>query len=239
MNLVQYPLLIVWTILCVLFAFPLFHLCRFLTGWELDRVARMFIWFYGRVWMEFLRPFGRVRKKGLQKKLVPSPCVFVANHLSFFDVYCMGTLPTTNFSIVVRAWPFKMWFYAPFMRAAKYLDSESLDQEEFMAQCRTVIDRGGSILFFPEGHRSSDGKLGRFYSGAFKVAIDNDVPVVPLAISGTDKLLPRGHWLMHPAKVIVEGLSPVYPHQFAHDDVPHLAMRKHVKQAIAAARKSS
>jgi 1-acyl-sn-glycerol-3-phosphate acyltransferase len=235
MNLIQYPLLVAWTVLSIVLAFPMFHAWRLLSGWDMDRTARMFIWFYGRTWMEIIRPFAPVQKKGLSRDSVPSPCIFVANHLSFFDVYCMGTLPYTNFAIVVRSWPFKMLFYAPFMRAANYLNSEALNPDAFTEECRKILQRGGSILFFPEGHRSRDGRLGRFYSGAFTVATQCNVPVVPLAISGTDKLLPRGSWTMRPARICVEGLGPIYPAQFMQDDLPHVAMRKHVKERIARA----
>ena len=53
----------------------------------------------------------------------------------------------------------------------------------------------------PEAHRSRNGKLGRFYSGAFKVAVETGVPVVPLCITGTDEMLPPGRWWLRPARV--------------------------------------
>lgn len=231
-NLYGYAVTIAWTLGFTVLAWPFLLAWKLCSGWPADRVTRLFIWLYGWGWVALMRPFANLRKTGLRRNEVPVPCVFVANHLSFFDVYCMAVLPVSNFAIVVRSWPFRIPFYRPFMHLAKYINSEQADPENLARECRQVLERGGSILCFPEGHRSRDGRLGRFYSGAFKIACDNNVPVVPLAIRGTDKLLPAGDWLLKPADMEVHGLGAVYPGDFADHPLPHLAMRKHVKGLI-------
>lgn len=237
-NLFGYGVTVVWTLGFTVFSWPLLLLWKLCSGWPAHRVTRLFIWLYGRGWILLIRPVAGLRVSGLQRREVPTPCVFVANHLSFFDVYCMGALPVFDFSIVVRNWPFKIFFYAPFMRLAEYLNSEASDPEILARQCRRVLEQGGCILCFPEGHRSRNGRLGRFYSGAFKIAVDNDVPVVPLALRGTDKLLTAGSWRLKPARMEMQGLGAVYPAEFADRPLPHVAMRKHVKALMAAALES-
>lgn len=234
-NLYGYFVMLVWTLVFTLLAWPFVLLWKLCSGWSMSRVTRLFIWLYGRGWIVLVRPFARLRVAGLQRQDVPVPCVFVANHLSFFDVYCMGALPISNFSIVVRSWPFKILFYAPFMHLAGYINSEQADPENMARECSLILEQGGSILCFPEGHRSRNGQLGRFYSGAFKIAVDNNVPVVPLAIRGTDKLLPAGSWLLKPAGMEMHGLGAIYPAEFASHPLPHVAMRKHVKALMVAA----
>ena len=66
------------------------------------------------------------------------------------------------------------------MRLAGYLDVESLSWEEMPGRRPARLRRRGLLLFFPEGHRSRDGRLQRFHSGAFKLAVETGVPVVPL-----------------------------------------------------------
>ena len=88
------------------------------------------------------------------------------------------------------------------------------------------------MLFFPEAHRSRNGKLGRFYSGAFKVSVETGVPIVPLCITGTDEMLPPGKWWLKPAKVCLKALPPVDPSGFP-DPSGHMDMRKFVKSVIA------
>jgi 1-acyl-sn-glycerol-3-phosphate acyltransferase len=76
--------------------------------------------------------------------------------------------------------------------------------------------------------------LQRFRSGAFKASVDLGVPVLPLCISGTDALLPRGAVLMRPAKVRLQALSPIHSGAF-HGELAHLAMCKRAKADIAQA----
>ncbi|KAL6541096.1 hypothetical protein OROMI_024979 [Orobanche minor] len=61
-----------------------------------------------------------------------------------------------------------------------------------LKQCITLIKKGASIFFFPEGTRSKDGKLGPFKKGAFSVAAKTGVPVVPITLIGTGEIMPAG-----------------------------------------------
>jgi 1-acyl-sn-glycerol-3-phosphate acyltransferase len=234
-NLFGYGVMFAWTLGFTLLSWPFLMLWKLCSGWSMPRVTRFFIWLYGRGWIFLMRPVASLQVSGLRRDEVPVPCVFVANHLSFFDVYCMGALPVSNFSIVVRSWPFRIPFYAPFMHLAEYLNSEQADPELLARQCSRILQQQGCILCFPEGHRSRDGRLGRFYSGAFKIAVDNQVPVVPLVIRHTDQLLPAGSWSLKPARMELRGLKAVYPDHFADHPLPHVAMRKHVKALMVEA----
>lgn len=234
-NLYGYGIMTVWTLVFTLLSWPFLLLWKLAGGWSVARVTRLFIWLYGRGWLALMRPLARLRLSGLRPEDVPVPCVLVANHLSFFDVYCMGALPVFDFSIMVRSWPFRIPFYAPFMHLAGYVNSEQTDAELLAEQCARIFAQQGCLLCFPEGHRSRDGRLGRFYSGAFKIAVDNQVPVVPLVLRHTDRLLPAGSWLLRPARMQLRGLGPVHPQRFAHEALPHVALRKHVKALMTAA----
>ncbi len=117
------------------------------------------------------------------------------------------------------------------MRLARYLDVEADGFDVSAEQAQAITAAGGSILFFPEGHRSRDGELQRFYSGAFLLALKLDLPLVPLCITGTDTLLPPGTFRMRPAKVRMQALPPVNPADFSGDDA-HILMRKQVKKMM-------
>jgi 1-acyl-sn-glycerol-3-phosphate acyltransferase len=108
---------------------------------------------------------------------------------------------------------------------------ERLSWEETFRASQKLLSEGGVLLLFPEAHRSRDGRIGRFYSGAFKISIETKVPVVPLCISGTDVLLPPGRWYLKPARVKLKALAPVYPSAFANEN-GHIEMRKYVKSII-------
>lgn len=234
MNLWCYSLLLFWTLFGVL-VFPFaFGLCLLFLRWSADRVVRWFIWIYGRGWMLLMSPFVRFCREQLELVEPGKPYLLVVNHLSFFDTYCMAMLPVYDITFAVRSWPFRMFWYSGFMRLARYLDVEGSSWEETLSNSNSAFAAGGTVLFFPEGHRSRDGQLQRFYSGGFKVAIESGVPVLPLCIDGTDKLLPPGRKWLQPCRIKLRALEPVETADFATED-GHIRLRKLVKERMASA----
>ncbi|WP_291317506.1 lysophospholipid acyltransferase family protein [Desulfuromonas sp.] len=231
MNLTVYPLLVLWTLLGFVIFLPLLALFKVFAGWETGRIVRLCIWIYGRGWLVIMAPFVRFSRQGFEGGGIRTPAVLVVNHLSFFDTYCMGLLPFSDVTFAVRAWPFKMLWYTLFMRLAGYLNVERAGWEGVGADAREVFARSGFLLFFPEGHRSRDGELQRFYTGAFRLAVEEGVPVVPLCLSGTGELLPPGRLWLQPARVRLKALAPVDPAGFEGPAGPS-AMRKAVKAAM-------
>jgi 1-acyl-sn-glycerol-3-phosphate acyltransferase len=233
MNIWVPALMIVETVVAVALAPLLLVVWRLATRWPLGKIARHFIWMYGRVWLWLVSPFVRLRVVGAEpQKLVP-PSIYVANHLSFFDIFVLSALPVFDVVICLRSWPFRLAWYAPFMRMGEYVDVERLPWEQIVDKMGRIFAQGRSVLLFPQGHRSRDGRLGRFYSGAFKLAIQFDVPIVPLCISGTGRVLPPGrHWLA-PADVRLECLTPIAPASFQ-TELGHIELCKRVKEVMGA-----
>ncbi len=232
MNLWGYPLLILWTLFGILI-FPLiFVLGRLFLRWPADRLTRWFIWLYGHGWFLLMSPFVRFDRSQMELIDVGKPYVFVVNHFSFFDTFCMALLPVHDIIFAVRSWPFRMFWYGSFMRLARYLDVEVDRWEDILDSCKRAFSVNGSVLFFPEGHRSRDGQLQRFYSGGFKVAIAAGVPIIPLCINGTDSLLPPGRKWMHPCRIRLKVLEPIDTRNFSAED-GHVQLRKLVKSRMA------
>jgi len=231
MNLTVYPFLILWTLSSIAMFPAAFLVWKAGTRWTAERIVRHFIWIYGRGWIAILSPFVRFGRKGLEAVKPLQPVILVVNHLSFFDTYCMALLPFHNVAFAIRSWPFRMYCYTPFMRLANYLNVEGLKWETASRLAREILERGGNTLFFPEGHRSRDGSLGRFYSGAFLLAMETGRPIVPMVISGTDTLLPPNRWWLKPARILLEALPPVDPKFFSGSGA-HIDLKKAVKEAI-------
>ncbi len=232
MNLIVYPMIFVWTGIIILVSPFLMLVIIISPFWRLDRFIRLFVWIYGRGWMAILSPFVRFKREGFTKTYPRPPCIMVINHQSFFDTYCMALFPFSDVTFAIRSWPFKLFWYAPFMRMARYLDVETLGWQATSEIGGKMLARQSSLLFFPEGHRSRDGNLGRFYSGAFKVAVDTGAKVVPVCISGTGDLLPPGRWWLAPTVIKLKALPPIDPNNFS-GPMAHSQMRKHVKKKIA------
>ncbi|WP_147821946.1 lysophospholipid acyltransferase family protein [Salidesulfovibrio onnuriiensis] len=234
-NIVMYAGTISLTLCCVLISVP-FYCCLRLTGkYTRTTAVRRMIWLYGRAWVSIANLLMEVDKP--KTGSVDAPCVMVLNHASFFDSYCIGFQPQWNFSFAVRNWPFKIPLYGPFMRTAQYVATEDADMETVLEQSTRVIREGGIMVFYPEGTRSKNGELGRFYSGAFLTAIKANVPVVPVCLSGTGKMLKRGGWLVRPHPLRMRILPPVHPDAYRNRPDGHMAMRKDVKKQMAEALK--
>lgn len=209
LNLTFYPLMILW-ILAGIVASPFCLLIwKLVTRWDFGRIMRHLISIHGYGLIVIVAPFVRFRSEGLEA--IERPCILVVNHLSFFDSYFMAALPFHDIIFAVGAWPFKMYWYTLFMRLADYLDVEQGDWDEVIRTCTNSFAQRGTVLFFPEGHRSRSGKLQPFYSGAFRLAIETGVPIVPLCITGTGTMLPPGKFLLHPAQVRLRALPALDP----------------------------
>jgi 1-acyl-sn-glycerol-3-phosphate acyltransferase len=241
MNLYAYPMIACFTVLGICLLPFLFGLWKIFSSLDNARIMRRFVWYYGKVWVAVMSPFVSFRRVDLKENISEPPYVMVINHLSFFDFYCMGLLPVSDVAAAVRSWPFKMPWYGPFMRLAGYLDVEALGPDGSLSAGAETISKGGSVLYFPEGHRSRDGRPQRFFSGAFKLSVETGAKIMPLCLTGTDVLLPPGRWWMSPARVTLRALPAVDPGDF---DGPfaHIKLRKHTKalmeKAITAMRES-
>jgi 1-acyl-sn-glycerol-3-phosphate acyltransferase len=91
-----------------------------------------------------------------------------------------------------------------------------------------------SIMIFPEGTRSKTGELREFKSGAFRLAIEHQVPVLPLAVYGTRDALRKHDWRLGYARAEVRVLDPISTDGLTMDDMP--ALRTQVRDIISAAR---
>jgi 1-acyl-sn-glycerol-3-phosphate acyltransferase len=95
-----------------------------------------------------------------------------------------------------------------------------------MAKCDEVLRAGSPIMMFPEGTRSTSAAMRPFTTGAFELAIRNDVPVQPLVIRGTADALPKRGFVLqgrHPISITV--LDPILPAEFAGQDAEALTER--------------
>jgi len=230
LNLTFYPLMALWTVAGILVSPFCLIIWKAVTGWDIGRIVRHLINIHGYGLVVIVSPFVRFQGEGFAS--IKRPCIMAVNHLSFFDSYYISTLPFHDITFAVGAWPFKMYWYTLFMRLARYLDVETDDWSEVIRTCTETFSKQGTVIFFPEGHRSRDGKLQPFYSGAFRLAQETGVPIVPLCITGTDGMLPPGHFFLYPSKVRLKALGPVNPADYP--GVKGLArMRRDVRQRIA------
>ncbi|TIH15945.1 1-acyl-sn-glycerol-3-phosphate acyltransferase [Marinifilum sp. JC120] len=227
-----YLSVILWTLIGVIIS-PLFYLffTRILK-WKKPETLRKMIWYYGWTSSKLMSLF--VDIKWPKQRKLPPQCIIVTNHESFFDPYLVSFQPQRNICMAVRNWPFKIPFYGFYMRLAGYINVETDNLDAIIKQAESAKNDGATLMFFPEGTRSKDGRLNRFHSGPFHIAMQTGLPVVPLCMNGTHSMLPRGHMLIRPAKVRGKILPPIYPEQFENMHNAHIELRRAVKKTMVA-----
>jgi 1-acyl-sn-glycerol-3-phosphate acyltransferase len=143
--------------------------------------------------------------------------VFLANHQSLFDIPAvLATVPQqvrfaakrTLFRIPIFGWALYAGGFIPVDRGVG-----SKAQDTFAA-ARTWLVRGVSVLFFPEGTRSTDGRVAAFQRGGFLLALKENILIVPVGIAGTIGIQRRGSFAIHPREVTVSYGKPIDPAEF-------------------------
>lgn len=231
MNFWVYLMLILWTLLGALLCFPMMILFCAILCWSPRRVMRWFVWIYGWVCIQIFRVFVQFENHSVRYDNVSAPGIVVTNHCSFFDTYFLPFVLIPDTCLCLRKWPFKMFWYTLFMRVAGYIDIESSVWGDIKRIALREFNNDNVLMIFPEGHRSRDGDLGRFHSGAFKLAVELDVPVFPFCIDGTHEMLPPSRWWLKPSVVRYRLLEPVFPHQFIGPQ-RHIQMRALVRRKM-------
>ena len=121
--------------------------------------------------------------------------VITSNHQSQYDIYVLYGWLGVDFKWVMKKELEKVPVlgFACKVLGHIYIDrSDSKSAVETIKAAKTKIVNGTSVLFFPEGTRSKDGKIQPFKKGAFKFAMDLGIPILPVTINGTRKVLPKG-----------------------------------------------
>jgi 1-acyl-sn-glycerol-3-phosphate acyltransferase len=217
---------------CVVLFFPALVLYA-LTFWDpRRRILHAYTSLWGAHYLAWA-PFAGVELEGRERGLAAGPCVYVSNHQSMVDILAafatrlpyLWVSKVENFFVPFLGW--NMWLsgYVPLRRG------NLASIRKMLRRCEVRIRQGASLFVFPEGTRSPDGELKSFYRGAFWVAARYRVPIVPVVIEGTARVLPKRSFRIVPQKVIVRVLSPVHPGDFSWND---RKLRDHVHELMKA-----
>mgnify|MGYP002520728757 FL=1 len=130
------------------------------------------------------------------------PSVIVANHQSHIDLICLMAL-TPKVVFFTNDWVWKNPIYGYVLRKADCFPVHD-GIEENMDRIRSLVARGYSLVIFPEGTRTLDGKVGRFHKGAFYVASELGLDITPVFIHGAYDVLPKTDFMLREGSVQVE-----------------------------------
>jgi len=224
-------------VVCVVLWFPVLAVVRLLTA-PFDRGR----YITGRIFrkigpaMATLNPLWHFRYSGAVPKNPRRPFVVVSNHESFTDILLISHLPwemkwlskAELFRIPIMGW--MMWLVGD-IPVKRGVGPSAI---EAMARGRKALENRVSVMIFPEGTRSRTSELLPFKDGAFRLAIEAGVPILPLAVSGTRTALPKHDWHFGRSVAEVHVLEPVETAGLTLADVP--ALKARVRDMIVGAR---
>ena len=161
---------------------------------------------------------------------------FMVNHVNIFDpfiLYCAipqlvrGWELESHFKIPAYGWLMKRFGNVPVPDVRR-----PSDLKRMWRLTQDAIDRGTSLIIFPEAKRTRDGHLNEFQDGGFRVAQQLGVPVVPVSLVGSFQHHRTGHWMLWPGTITVHLHDTIDTKGLKKEDVP--ALRDRVQQIISA-----
>ena len=175
-----------------------------------------------------------VRVSGLEHLQPGRSYVFAANHQSIYDIPIVFTSIPFQLRIVAKESlgriPFMGWHLR---RAGHLLVDRRNPGADIVQKMRRLVGESSSLIVFPEGTRSVDGRLGRFKKGSFLVAIDAGLPVVPVSISGSRHVMKKGQLTVRRGEVELTIHPPLPTADVKREEV--MAFAGHVRQTVARA----
>lgn len=182
----------------------------------LRRAVHYFSCWWGYHYMQ-INPFWRITYEGKANIDSRKTYVLAANHQSLADILLIYGL-YKPFKWVSKDEILKVPFIGWNTSLNQYVTLNRSDLKsikEMLKTCREWLNRGASVMIFPEGTRSPDGNLLSFRDGAFKLSIDCNVELVPIVIDGSLDMLAKGSkTICFKKRVKIKVLPPVDPKQF-------------------------
>lgn len=167
-----------------------------------------------RAWASGMMRWNRVEAtvEGLGRLVAGQPYVFVANHVSFIDIWVLLEWLPGSVRFVYKKELGSIPVFGPAMRASGHIAIDRRNRASAFAAYDVAardVQAGTSAIVFAEGTRSRNGRLLPFKKGPFVLAIAAQVPVVPIAILGAFESLPKGRIAPRPVPVTVRIGSPL------------------------------
>jgi 1-acyl-sn-glycerol-3-phosphate acyltransferase len=151
--------------------------------------------------------------------------VVIANHQSAFDIFVLYGFLDIDFKWVMKQELRKLPGIGIGCEKVGHIFIDRFDHESALKALSTAKEKivnGTSIIFFPEGTRSSDGIIRDFKKGAFKMALDLDLPILPVTIIGTKEILPNKTLNLFPGKALMKIHEPISVKDYSDENINEL-----------------
>lgn len=147
-----------------------------------------------------------------------TPAVIVSNHLSWFDIFALAAALPGIYHFVGKKELNRIPIFGTAWRAAGHISIDRSDRDAAIRSLRRageqIRSEGSAAVIYPEGTRSRNGRLRPFKKGAFMLALESDVPIVPLVVLGSFEILQPDRATLRPNTIRLHFLPPISPRSY-------------------------
>jgi 1-acyl-sn-glycerol-3-phosphate acyltransferase len=189
---------------------------------------RIFSYYPGKWWSRVMCAVSLcpVTVRGRENLRRGQSYIFIANHQGAYDIFLLYGYLNTPIKWVMKQILRRIQFVGKACEMAGFI---FVDNSSPVAAARTIseaeqrLKNGDSIAIFPEGSRTQTGAMGKFKKGAFQMALDMKLPVVPVTIQGSFDVMPRSSVILHPHPMELIIHEPIPTAAFASTDLRETA----------------
>ena len=176
------------------------------------------MWLARRMWSPSALWLAGVRVEIATARALPEgPAIYASNHESALDIWVLTRSIPRNVRFIAKQELFRIPIFGWYLRMARFVAVDRRNHARAVASLRRagqIVREGVSLIVFPEGTRSPDGRVQPFKKGPFVVAMEAGVPVVPVAIAGAAALNPKRRLEVSPGTIRIGFGEPVDPRSF-------------------------
>ena len=158
------------------------------------------------------------------------PRIYMSNHQSFFDIWTLLAFLPVDFKFILKQELMKIPPLGPAMKRAGYIGIERKDPRKAVKSIALAAKRirdGASVLIFPEGTRSPDGRLQSFKRGGFNLALKSGCEIVPVVINGSHRIAAKGSLRINKGSYSLHIGEPISLSGYSKKDTQKLMDRVH------------
>lgn len=154
--------------------------------------------------------------------------IYIPNHMSFFDIFALLAYLPVDFKFIFKEEIMRVPILGYAMRKAGYISisrSSPAKARRTVKEAVDMVKKGSSLVMFAEGTRSKDGLLQPLKKGAFQFALASGAPIVPIAIRGTNKIMPKGSFKVKKGFITIQLGMPISTINYKRKTMPELIER--------------
>jgi 1-acyl-sn-glycerol-3-phosphate acyltransferase len=170
----------------------------------------------------------KVKSKGRENVGAHVPRIYMTNHQSYFDIFALLAYLPVDFKFILKQELMGIPFLGPAMRRAGYIGIQRRDPRKAIQsinQAAGKIKAGASVVIFPEGTRSIDGKLQPFKKGGFNLALKAGCDIVPVTINGSHRIVSKGKLNINKGQFSMHIGKPISVKEYSKSNVSQLMDR--------------